>query len=88
MRATKKFAYQLLKKYESIFDGSLGKWKTEPVDFDLVDGAVPHSQQHYPIPWLYQETFKRELDQRSIGQDWSTRASTTIRMGFANIYNT
>jgi hypothetical protein len=26
---------QLLKKYESLFDGTLGDWKTKPVSFQL-----------------------------------------------------
>ena len=54
--------YQLLMKYEKIFDGTLGEWKTDPVDFELIDGAQPHSQRHYPVPHLYKETFKKELD--------------------------
>ena len=54
--------YKLLLKYEDIFDGSLGEWKTSPVEFELVDGAQPHSQRHYPVPHLYKETFKKELD--------------------------
>ena len=54
--------YQLLMKYENVFDGTLGEWKTDPVDFELVDGATPHSQRHYPVPHLYKTTFKKELD--------------------------
>ena len=58
----KKLLYNLLMKYEDIFDGSLGKWETDPVDFELVKGAKPHSQRHYPIPHLYKKVFKKELD--------------------------
>ena len=54
--------YHLLKKYENIFDGSLGEWETDPVDFELKDDAKPHSQRHYPVPHLYKKTFKKELD--------------------------
>ena len=54
--------YKLLIRYEDVFDGTLGEWKTEPVDFELIDGAQPHSQRHYPVPHLYKETFKKELD--------------------------
>jgi hypothetical protein len=54
--------YKLLTKYEDIFDGTLGEWKTTPVDFEMVEGAVPHSQRHYPVPHLYKQTFKKELD--------------------------
>ena len=50
--------HKLLVKYESIFDGTLGEWKTDPIDFELAEGATPHSQRHYPVPRLYRETFK------------------------------
>ncbi len=32
---------QLLPKYESLFDGSLGDWKTKPVSFQLKEGVSP-----------------------------------------------
>ena len=53
--------YQLLKKYEEIFDGKLSKWDTEPVDFEFVEGAQPHSLRHFPVPHIHKETFKKEL---------------------------
>ena len=31
----------LLRKYEDIFDGTLGKWNTTPVDLELRDDANP-----------------------------------------------
>jgi hypothetical protein len=54
--------YHLLIKYEDIFDGTLGEWRTSPVDFELTEGAQLHSQRHYPVPHLYKQTFKKELD--------------------------
>ena len=59
----KNLLYNLLIKFADIFDGTLGEWRMEPVDFELIDGAQPHSQRHYPIPHLYKEVFKKELDQ-------------------------
>jgi len=53
--------YQLLLKYEDIFDGTLGEWEGDPVDFELIDDAKPHSQRHYPVPHLYKKTFEKEL---------------------------
>ena len=53
--------YKLLVKYESLFDGTLGVWEGEPIDFELIDGAKPHSQRHYPVPHLYKKTFEKEL---------------------------
>jgi hypothetical protein len=32
---------QLLKKYELLFDGTLGDWKTKPVLFQLKEGVSP-----------------------------------------------
>ena len=32
---------QLLTKYESLFDGTLGDWKTKPVSFQLKAGVSP-----------------------------------------------
>ena len=54
--------YKLLVKYKDIFDGSLGAWETDNVDFELKEGAQPVSQRYYPVPHLYKETFKKELD--------------------------
>jgi hypothetical protein len=33
---------QLLKKYEFLFDGTLGDWKTKPVSFQLKEGVSPY----------------------------------------------
>ena len=52
---------KLLQKYEDLFDGTLGEWKTDPVSFELKEGAKPHSQRHYPMPHIHKETFKKEL---------------------------
>ena len=58
----KNLLYNLLIKFADIFDGTLGEWRKDPVDFELIDGAHPHSQRNYPIPHLYKEVFKKELD--------------------------
>ena len=54
--------HQLLKKYEELFDGTLGEWQGPEVDFELKEGATPHSQRHYTVPHLYKETFRKELE--------------------------
>jgi hypothetical protein len=33
---------QLLKKYETLFDGTLGDWKTRPVSFQQKEGVSPY----------------------------------------------
>ncbi len=38
----KKKLLQLLTKYESLFDGNLGDWKTKPVSFQLKEGVSPY----------------------------------------------
>jgi len=53
--------HQLLLKYEDIFDGTLGEWEGEQIDFEMVEGAKPHSQRHYPVSHLYKKTFEKEL---------------------------
>ena len=52
----------LLIKYQKIFDGFLGAWRTDDVNVEIKDRAKPHSQRYYPVPHLYKETFKKELD--------------------------
>jgi hypothetical protein len=37
-----KMLLQLLKQYESLFDGNLGDWKTKPVSFQLKEGVSPY----------------------------------------------
>ena len=58
----KELLYKLLSQYQDVFDGTLGAWKTEPVEFEMHDDAKPHNQRYYPVPHLYKKTFKKELD--------------------------
>jgi hypothetical protein len=41
---------QLLTKYESLFDGTLGDWKTKPVSFELKEGVSPYHGRAFPVP--------------------------------------
>jgi hypothetical protein len=48
---------QLLKKYELLFDGTLGNWRTKPVSFQLREGVSPpitaelsQNQKYIKIP--------------------------------------
>ena len=38
----KEQSLQLLKKYEPLFDGTLGKWKSKPYDIELREGITPY----------------------------------------------
>ncbi len=53
---------KLLKKYESLFDGTLGKWTGEPYELELKAGAQPYHTKPYPIPKTYEQTLKLEVD--------------------------
>jgi hypothetical protein len=47
---------QLLQKYESLFDGTLGDWKTKPVSFQLKEGVSPYHGQAFPVPKIHKKT--------------------------------
>ena len=51
----------MLLDFEDIFDGTLGHWKTEPVEIELKPGSKPYSGRYYPVPKINKETFKKEL---------------------------
>ncbi len=53
---------QLLKRYELLFDGTLGDWKTKPVSFQLKDGVSPYHGQAFPIPKLHKETLIKKVE--------------------------
>jgi hypothetical protein len=52
---------QLLKKYESLFDGTLGDWKTKPISFQLKDGVSLYHSQAFPVPKIHKETLIKEV---------------------------
>ncbi len=41
---------QLLIKYELLFYGTLGDWKTKPVSFQLKEYASPYHGRAFPVP--------------------------------------
>ena len=40
----------VLNKYELLFNGTLGTWKTRPVDINLQPGAKTYHAKPYPVP--------------------------------------
>ena len=52
----------LLLKYESLFDGTLGDWKTEPVSLELKEGTTPYHGRAFPTPRIHKETLRKEVD--------------------------
>lgn len=57
----KKQLLALLKEFDELFDGTLGRWKTEPVKIELKEDAKPVNSRWYPVPRINKETFKKEL---------------------------
>ena len=53
---------QTLKKFEHLFDGNLGDWKTSPVHLELKEGAKPHHGRAFPVPRIHRETLKKEVE--------------------------
>jgi len=53
---------KLLKKFEYLFDGTLGSFDTKPLHFDLNEKAKSFHSKAYPVPHIHARTFKRELE--------------------------
>jgi hypothetical protein len=53
---------QLLKKYELLFDGTLGDWKTKPVSFQLKEGVSLYHGQALPVPKIHKETLVKGVE--------------------------
>ena len=51
----------LLLAFEQLFDGTLGDWKTQPVSFQLKEGAKPYHGQAFPMPKIHMKTLMREV---------------------------
>ena len=52
---------KLLKQYETLFDGTLGRWNTTPVNIELQHNSKPINSRWYPVPRINKLTFKKEL---------------------------
>jgi hypothetical protein len=57
-----KMILQLLKKYELLFDGTLGDWKTKPVSFQLKEGVSPYHGRAFPVPKIHKDTIMKEVE--------------------------
>ena len=58
----KKQLLALLKQYESLFDGTLGRWKNEKYDIELRPNVEPYHAKAYPIPKSYEKTLRMEVE--------------------------
>ena len=55
--------FNLLKKYEDLFDGTLGTWQTEPIELELREDAKPYHGKAYPVPHSEEKKLKEEINQ-------------------------
>ena len=54
---------EVLKKFEHLFDGSLGEWKTAPVELELKDpSGKPYHAKPYPVPQSQEAKLKAEIE--------------------------
>jgi hypothetical protein len=53
---------QLLKRYESLFDGTLGDRKTKPVSFQQKEGASPYHCRAFPVQKIHKDTLTKEVE--------------------------
>ena len=44
---------KILQKFEELFNGTLGNWKTYPVDFELKEDVNLMCLQPYPVPKVH-----------------------------------
>jgi len=52
----------LLRKYEPLFDGQLGRWQGQEVNLELKQGAKPYHSRAYNIPQCHIQTLKAEVE--------------------------
>jgi hypothetical protein len=52
---------KLLRNYEYLFDGTLGTWKTEPVDLKIKKDSTPAYSRPFPVPRSQEETLQKEV---------------------------
>ena len=53
---------KLLHKSKELFNGTLGTWKTDTVDFELKENFKPICLRPYPVPKVHEEIFKNKAE--------------------------
>jgi hypothetical protein len=53
---------QLLVRFESLFDGTLGDWRIKPVSFQLKEGASPYHGRAFPVPKIPKDVLIKEIE--------------------------
>lgn len=61
-RAEQRQLLRTLQKFEGLFDGSLGTWKTDPIQLELKDpNCKPYHARPYPVPHSQEKRLKEEI---------------------------
>ena len=53
---------KVLAKYQDLFDGTLGTWKTDPIELELRPEAKPYHAKPYPVPHSQEKKLKAEIE--------------------------
>jgi hypothetical protein len=53
---------KLLKRYESLFDGTLGHWHGKEYDIKLKPDVSPYHARAFPIPKVHERTLRLEVN--------------------------
>ena len=59
--AQQKNLLSLLRKYETLFDGTLGTWKGVSYNIALKEGAMPYHGKPYAIPRAYKKQVRLDV---------------------------
>ena len=57
-----KLLLKLLRKYEDMFDGTLGNYTGSDYKIELQEGVKPYHAKPFPIPRIHEETLRKEVD--------------------------
>ena len=54
--------FNLLSKFEHLFDGTLGTWKTNPIELELKnDNEKPYHAKPYPVLHSQEQKLREEV---------------------------
>ena len=53
---------KLLRKFEPIFDGTLGTWDDKPYHIELQKDAKPYHAKPYPVPYKHEKMLRKEVE--------------------------
>ena len=57
----KRLLLEVIKRFETILEGTLGDWKTKPVSLQVRPESTPYHGRAFPVPKIHQVVLKKEL---------------------------